>query len=208
MKAQVLYGINDLRYEEKFPNPMLKQGNVLVQVKACGICGSDVNRVLNTGAYFSPAILGHEFAGVVKDVYDMEDEYLIGKKVAVFPLIPCQQCVSCNLGNYQLCESYDYIGSRSNGAFSEFVSVPKWNLIEIPDDISFEVAAMLEPMAVAFHSLRLADNIFGKKIIITGTGTIASMLAQFTIAGGASHVIVIGRDKQKLGFVKTVAPDI
>ena len=202
MNAQVLYGINQLKYEKNYKNPDVKKGEALVKVKACGICGSDIDRVLKNGTYHFPTIIGHEFSGEVVEVADKENNGWIGKRVSVFPLIPCRKCASCQKGEFQLCENYNYLGSRCDGGFAEYVSVPVWNLLEIPEGISFEVAAMLEPCSVALHALKKAGNLLGKKVLITGSGTIASILAQLVIAGGASKVMVAARNKEKLSYIR------
>ncbi len=178
MKAYVLHGIDDLRYEE-VQEPSLKQGEVLVEVKAAGICGSDIPRIFENGTYSFPLIPGHEFSGVVvKTASEAEDKWL-GEHVGVFPLLPCKSCVPCQKGHYEMCRNYSYIGSRTNGAFAQYVAVPVWNLIRLPEGVSFEAAAMLEPMAVAVHAMRSvgigegigAENI--KERDRTGDGRVA-----------------------------------
>lgn len=207
MKAQVLYGINDLRYETDYKNPVLKNNEVLVKVKACGICGSDINRVLKSGTYHFPTIIGHEFSGQVVQVSKDEQKKLLNKRVSIFPLIPCKTCNSCLKGDYQLCENYNYLGSRCDGGFAEFVAVPEWNLMELPENISYEEAAMFEPAAVAVHALKKADNVLGKHIAITGTGTITSILIQICISAGAAKVYVLGRNKEKINYLKNLFPE-
>lgn len=208
MKAQVLYGINDLRYIQDYAEPELHSDEVLVKVKSCGICGSDVDRVLKNGTYHFPTIIGHEFSGEVVKACNPENAIWVGKRVSVFPLIPCRKCTSCQKGDYQLCENYNYLGSRCDGGFAEYVAVPAWNLLEIPEGISFEEAAMLEPSSVALHALKIAGSILGKNIILTGTGTITSILAQLCVAGGASNIYVIGRNNEKLDYIKAHVPQV
>ena len=208
MKAQVLYGIKDLRFETDYPEPSLKENEVLVKTFACGICGSDVDRVLKNGTYHFPTIIGHEFSGEVVKSGSEENSPWIGKRVSVFPLIPCKKCASCKAGKYQLCENYSYLGSRCDGGFAEYVSVPVWNLIEIPDGISFEEAAMLEPVSVAIHAIKLCGNLIGRKILITGSGMISSVLVQLAFAGGASGVFVVARNSEKLAWLKDNFPNL
>lgn len=202
MKATVLYGINDLRYEANYPLPVLKDGEVLVKVRAAGICGSDVARVLKNGTYHFPTIIGHEFSGEVCAVKDTADDMLIGKRVSVFPLKPCFECDNCKQGRYEMCEHYDYLGSRCDGGFAEFVAVPKWNLCFLPDNISFESAAMFEPSAVAMHALRRSGLKIGDDIAIIGPGTIGIILCQLAKIAGADRVFLIGRSKEKLAFAQ------
>lgn len=207
MKAQVLYGINDLRYEQDYSDPIIKDNEVLVRVYACGICGSDIDRVLKNGTYHFPTIIGHEFSGEVVKSCSEEGNKWLGKRVAIFPLIPCRSCSSCLSGKYQLCENYNYLGSRCNGGFAEYVAVPIWNLIEIPDEVSFQEAAMMEPLAVAMHSLRKAGNLLGKSVAITGSGAISTMLIQLAELSGVKKLYVLARDAKKLNFIHSISPN-
>lgn len=208
MKAQVLYGINNLKYEENYNLPILEDSQILVKVKACGICGSDVDRVFINGTYKFPTIIGHEFSGEVVKVFSEKDNYLMNKRVSVFPLIPCKKCEHCKGGHFQLCDDYNYLGSRCDGGFAEYVSVPKWNVIEIPDCVSYEEAAMLEPAAVSLHAINAVGDIKGKKILITGSGTITSILVRILVNKGASLVVVLARDHEKLEYLKGKSPEI
>lgn len=153
MKAYVLHGIGDMRYEE-VKEPTLKPGEVLVEVKAAGICGSDIPRIFETGTYSYPLIPGHEFSGVVVKAAAQAEEQWLGKRVGVFPLLPCKSCAPCRSGRFEMCRKYSYFGSRTDGAFAQYVAVPVWNLVELPKSVSFEAAAMFEPMAVAVHAMR------------------------------------------------------
>lgn len=196
MKAYNLHAVNDLRYEE-VPVPKCERGWAVVEVKAAGICSSDVPRVFNKGTYHFPTIPGHEFAGVVHAVADAESAHLLGRRVGVFPLIPCRQCPSCHQRQYEMCEHYDYLGSRRDGAFAEYVAVPVWNLIEIPSDMSFEIAAMLEPFSVALHAVKLGEVKTGDRVAIIGTGMIGVAAGQWAKRLGAKEVVVIGRNERK-----------
>ncbi|MBP3421802.1 MAG: galactitol-1-phosphate 5-dehydrogenase [Lachnospiraceae bacterium] len=207
MKAWVLHDKNDIRYEE-VAKPIPNRGEVLVRVSACGICGSDIPRIYHTGAHKHPLIPGHEFAGVVESVgTDVEDVW-IGKRVGVFPLIPCQQCLSCASQQYEMCKNYNYLGSRCDGGFAEYVVVPEWNLIEIPRDISMEVAAMLEPMAVAVHAMRRITISSRDTIVVCGLGTIGLLLVMFLMDAGYKKIYVIGnKEFQYQQILKLGLPD-
>ena len=126
MKAYVLDGIGQLVYRD-VPLPRLHADEVLVEVVNAGICGSDVPRIFKTGTYHFPTIPGHEFAGIVREVSDEQYRSLIGKRVGVFPLIPCMRCEQCRSKSYEMCQSYNYLGSRTDGGFAEYVAVPVWN---------------------------------------------------------------------------------
>jgi len=211
MKAWVLEGIGDLRLAN-VPKPEPARGEVLLKVEACGVCGSDIPRIYEKGTYRFPTIPGHEFAGTVEAVGEGADPSLIGRQAAVFPLLPCRSCPSCEIGAYATCAAYDYKGSRSDGAFAEYVCVPAWNLILAPDGLSAEELAMAEPAAVAVHALRRGGLDIGDAVLISGAGPIGLMLAQWANAWGASRVLLADVDDRKLafanenGFAHTVNP--
>ncbi len=191
MKAYVLHGIGDLRYEE-VQTPVLEAGTVLVRVQAVGICGSDIPRIYRTGAYSHPLIPGHEFSGVVTESGAGEDAGWKGKRVGVFPLIPCMECRQCRRKQYEMCSRYSYLGSRTDGGFAEYVRVPVWNLIELPENVAFEQAAMLEPMAVAVHAIRRCNVQPAERIVLCGLGTIGFLNAMFLREMGCGELYVIG----------------
>ena len=128
MKAWVLHGVNDLRLET-VPIPLPEEQEVLVEVKATGICGSDIPRIYHTGAHIHPLIPGHEFSGEVVEVGKGTDRKWIGQRVGIFPLIPCGECGLCRKKQYEMCRNYSYLGSRRNGGFAEYAAVPAWNLV-------------------------------------------------------------------------------
>lgn len=201
MKAYVLEAVNQLELKE-VEKPQCKEGYALVEVKAAGICGSDIPRIFETGTYHFPTIPGHEFSGIVREVYDKDYEDLVGERVGVFPLIPCRECHPCKEGNYEMCRSYNYLGSRCDGGFAEFVLVPVWNLLPLPEKISYEEAAMLEPVCVARHALRQLGDITGKSICIFGPGTIGLLMAQWAALLGASKILLVGTKKQQEDLAK------
>ena len=195
MRAWVLHQKSDIRYEE-IENPELKENEVLLEVKACGICGSDVPRVYRGDAHIYPLVIGHEFSGIVRSVGKNASEKWIGKRVGVFPLIPCRKCKMCQAEKYEMCSNYNYLGSRSNGGFAQLAAVPESNLIELPDDVSYENAAMLEPMAVAVHAIRKGTDEFKLEktanIVVCGLGTIGLLIVSFLLEAGYKNVFVIG----------------
>ena len=198
MKACVLHAVNDLRYEE-VPNPIRKAGEVLIRIRASGICGSDISRVFEKGTYHFPTIPGHEFGG---EIIEADDNALIDKKCTVFPLVPCRKCPSCETGHYAQCEDYNYFGSRCDGGFAEFISVPLWNAVLAPDDLSFEEIALSEPCAVALHSLEQAVLKTGDRICVFGAGPIGIMIGKWARLKGASRISLIDIDEDKTAFAK------
>jgi L-iditol 2-dehydrogenase len=197
MKAYVLHGIDDLRFED-VEKPNVGEDEVLVEVKAAGICGSDIPRIYKTGAHRHPLIPGHEFSGEVREVGDSSNNKWLNKRVGIFPLIPCRECEPCQKGSYELCRNYNYLGSRTDGGFSEFCIVPVKNLIELPDNVSYKEGAMLEPMAVAVHAIRRTNVKKDNNVVICGLGTIGTFILMFLKEMGLENICVVGnKDIQK-----------
>ncbi len=206
MRALKLYAPGDIRFESA-PVPEIKPDEVLVNVKACGVCGSDIPRLLVYGAYRPDLIPGHEFSGVVVSTGDAVDSISIGQRVVAAPLIPCMQCEWCESGNYSLCKSYDYLGSRSNGAMAEYVRVPKANIIPLPDEVSFEAGAMVDPAANAVHALDKADIGPDSVVVIFGCGPIGLFAIQLAKYRGAATVIGVDVNGDKLILAKNAGCD-
>ena len=191
MKAWVLQDVNRIRFGD-VEKPQPAEGQVLVAVKAAGICGSDIPRIYRTGAHTHPLIPGHEFSGQVAETGEGVDIKWKNRRVGIFPLIPCQRCKQCQNHHYELCRNYSYLGSRRNGGFAQYVAVPEWNLIELPDSVSYEEAAMLEPMAVAVHAMRRIELHKNDTAVILGLGTIGMLLYLFLREAGIENILVIG----------------
>ena len=204
MKANVLHSVGDLRYET-VDKPAPNKNEVLVKVKAAGICGSDIGRVLEKGTYSFPLIPGHEFSGQIVEVGADVSIDLLDKRVAVFPLLPCQKCHSCQIGQYAQCEDYNYIGSRCNGAFAEFVAVPVWNLIFAPNDtITYEELALCEPTAIAIHAIRLANVDIDDTVAVFGCGPIGILMGLLAKNTRAAKILMIDVDQKKVDFAKSL----
>lgn len=194
-----LHGIGDLRFEKK-ETYKLEKDNVLVKIKYCGICSSDIERVFVNGTYHFPTIPGHEMSGQIVAVND-DDEELLGRKATIFPLIPCFECDACEREEYAQCSNYNYFGSRCDGGYSEYLLVPKWNLVLFDDSLDYKIAALCEPGAVAIHSVNIGEIKKDENIAISGTGTIGMMIA-LVAQGKGANVTVIGRSKESLKFSK------
>lgn len=196
MKALNLHSVGDLLYED-VPDPKRGKDEVLMKIRACGICGSDIPRIFRNGTYHFPTVPGHEFAG---EIIDAEDRNLVGKRAAVFPLIPCGRCPACEVGEYAQCSHYDYYGSRRDGGFAEYIAVKIWNLVFFEGDLSFEEAAMCEPAAVALHCIGQAGVKPGDTVAVFGAGPIGVMLGLWSRISGASNVILCDIDRTKTAF--------
>lgn len=191
MKAWVLHNINDFRLET-VERPVIKEDEVLVEVKAAGICGSDIPRIFHTGTYSYPLIPGHEFSGMVAAVGKNVSSEWMDQRVGVFPLIPCYSCGPCQNRQYEMCRQYSYLGSRRNGAFAEYVAVPEKNLIRLPENVDYAEAAMMEPMSVAVHAMRKIAPSESESIAICGLGTIGLFLLMFLMESGKKNILAIG----------------
>ena len=201
MQGLVLHAIGDLRLDD-VAKPTPEKGEVLVKIRASGVCGSDIPRIFEKGTYHFPTIPGHEFSGQIVELGEGVDENLLNKKVAIFPLIPCRKCELCQIGEYAQCKDYNYFGSRCDGGFAEYLAVPLWNLVMVPDALSYEEAAMAEPAAVAVHALRQVGVEIGDTVVIFGAGPIGLMLASWAKAWGAYKTILVDIDKGKIEFAK------
>lgn len=206
MKAAVLHAKGDLRYED-YPNPVAGAGEVLVKVKATGICGSDIPRVNSGTAHYFPIVLGHEFSGEVVEIGEGVTTLKPGDRVSGAPLLPCMECNDCQQGNYALCKSYSFIGSREQGSFAEYVKIPERNAVKFDSNVSFEQGAFFEPSTVALHGLWCADYRGGKDVAILGGGTIGLFTAQWARIFGARKVFVFDIDNDRLALAKKLGAD-
>ena len=190
MKACVLENKNQISYKE-IDTPQVKENEVLVKVKACGICSSDFHRVYGDSAYFFPIVLGHEFSGAIVECGAGVDVDLLGKKVVVFPLLPCMECEFCKQKSYAQCKNYKYFGSRCDGAMAEYISVPIWNIKVLPDDMLCKVGALCEPAAVGVHAANKIDDFNNKTVCIVGTGVIGIICGIVAKTRGAEVSFVV-----------------
>lgn len=201
MKAYNLNAVNDLKLEE-VAMPECPENWAVVKVRACGICSSDIPRIFTNGTYHFPTVPGHEFSGIVYSVNSDEHKSLIGKHVGVFPLIPCRHCKQCESGKYEMCGHYDYLGSRRDGGFAQYVAVPLWNLVPINPDVPFEVAALLEPLAVALHAIKLCQINHDAEFAVVGTGMIGIAAGLWAKIRGCKNVTIIGRSEAKRNLIE------
>jgi L-iditol 2-dehydrogenase len=207
MKAAVLHANEDLRYED-YPTPEPGEGEVLIRVRATGICGSDVPRVLHNGAHYYPIVLGHEFSGDVVEVGNGATSVKPGSRVTAAPLLPCFSCPDCQRGDYAQCKNYSFIGSRVQGSFAEFVNVPERNVVPFSDAISYEQGALFEPSTVALHGLLRAGYRGGEDVAVLGGGTIGLFTAQWARIFGAKRVFVFDIDCDRLALAARLGADM
>ncbi|CAM4091702.1 galactitol-1-phosphate 5-dehydrogenase [Paenibacillus alkaliterrae] len=206
VKAAVLYAKDDIRVEE-MSVPSLEPHEILVKVKATGICGSDLPRVLGDAAHHYPLVLGHEFSGVVEKIGIGVSRVKVGDRVAGVPLKPCFKCHDCASGNFAQCKYYSFIGSRVNGSWAEYVAIPEINALPFDESISFEEAAFVEPSAVALHALQLIQFQGGEHVAILGGGNIGLLTLQWVKILGAREVTVFDIDDERLETARALGAD-
>lgn len=206
MFAAVLHAPADLRYEE-VDIPSIKDDEVLVGVRAAGICGSDLGRVMTTGTYTFPTIPGHEFCGVIVQAGKNVTDHAPGERVVVAPILPCMRCRYCSRGDYGLCNDYSYLGSRQNGAFAQYVAAPACNLLPLPDEVSFREGALVEPAAVTLHGMIHVGISAGETVAVMGCGPIGLFAIQFARILGARRIIAADIAPEKLVVAAAVGAE-
>lgn len=215
MKAAVYYGVRDIRLEE-VPTPQIKDREVLIKCRAAAICGTDL-RIYNYGHSKIPAgktfILGHELAG---DVVDVGAKVIgIKKRMRVFiaPNIGCGKCYLCLQGSYHLCSNYQAIGLPFDGGFAEYVRIPEQAveqgaILEIPEALSYEEAALSEPMACVYNGFKRCPVEPGDTVLIFGAGPIGIMHIMMTKFAGASKIIVSEISNERLKKAGSLGADV
>lgn len=185
--------------EENVDPPTSPQNYTLVRVKACGICGTDIHAFHGKHPFITlPIVLGHEFSGV---------EVESGRRVVVEPSIVCGKCYNCKNGRYNICNELKVIGCQLDGAFAEYVAVPKNRIHLIPDSISFEEGALIEPTAVAVHAVRKAQVKPGDNVVVLGAGPIGLLTLEVCKAFGVSEIIITDISDFRLRLAKELGAD-
>lgn len=185
--------------------PTLEDDQVLVRVAAVGVCGSDVHYYEHgrIGPYVvdSPLVLGHELSGRIESVGASVDPARVGQRVAVEPQRPCRVCAQCKAGRYNLCPEMEFFATPPiDGAFSEFVAIQSDFAHEIPDSVSDEAAALMEPLSVGIWACQRAEVRPGSRVLVAGAGPIGVIVAQVARAFGASEVYVTDIDASRREF--------
>ncbi len=173
------------------PKPQVKPGEVLIEVKACGVCGSDVHVWRGKHPFTSyPIIQGHEFAGLIASVGKGVVGLSPGRKVTVEPSLVCGKCYPCRHGKYNICDNLKVMGFQTDGCHRNFFAVPAQKVIPLPDEISFEAGAMVEPTAVGVHAAKKAALKEGSTAVILGAGPIGLLTMQVAKGLGAAKVMI------------------
>jgi len=214
MKAGILYGVENLKIED-VPVPDFSEKEFLIRVKVCTICGTDV-RIYHYGHknISFPRITGHELSGEIVQVGKKVKGYKVGQRVTIAPHIPCGNCYYCRRGMQSMCLNFRAIGYHFNGGFAEFMLVPEIAIKSgcvslIPDNLSFEEAALAEPLACAINGQELSRTGLGDTVVIIGAGPLGCIHIQLARAKGAKKVILVEVSTSRIDFARGfVSPDI
>ncbi|MPW25334.1 alcohol dehydrogenase catalytic domain-containing protein [Alkalibaculum sp. M08DMB] len=208
MRAIKLYGIQDLRLEEVLQPEIKKEDEVLIKVKAVGICGSDLSRYGKFGPKKEVGLtFGHEFSGVIEEIGKSVTKFNVGDRVTVSPGFPCMKCEYCKKSDYSKCDELEVIGAVADGAFADYIIMPEDNVIHIPNEIEYDQAAMIEPSAVCVHGLYQSGIKAGDTVTVMGCGPIGLMTIQWAKVFGATKVIAIDVMPEKLEWAKSMGAD-
>ena len=183
--------------------PTLRAGQVLVKIKSSGICGSDLHLFHDKHPMVTlPVTPGHEFSGDIVALGEGVTSLTIGDRVAVEPVLICGTCEACHLGQYGYCENISFAYRKGGGAFADYFIAEAKFTYKLPDSLSYDAAAMLEPMAVAVHAVRRADIQMGQSVLITGAGTIGILIAALCKYRGAKDIIITDLSDDRLVLAK------
>jgi (R,R)-butanediol dehydrogenase/meso-butanediol dehydrogenase/diacetyl reductase len=193
-------GIFELR---DLPRPKPGPGQVLVRVRSCGICGSDLDWF--TGPFPPPAVCpGHEIAGEVVELDGGVREFDVGDRVVVEPLVVCGRCPPCRVGDYQICNRIEFLGVSRHGGFAEYVAMPRERVYHLPAELDFAVGGLAEPAAVCVHGVRLGSVGLGDRVLVLGAGTIGLLSVMAARAAGAAEVAVTARHEHQAEMARRV----
>ena len=201
-------------HEVPMPDPV--PNHVIIQVKRIGVCGSDIHVYHGVHPYTGyPVVQGHEVSGVVSAIGEQVRSFAVGDKVVFMPQVTCGECYPCRHGQYHICDHLKVMGFQTGGAAQEFFSILADMVLKLPESISLDQAAMIEPVSVAVHALTRGvsqlENLSGQKVLVLGAGTIGSLVGQVALACGASVLITDVSDyklqkARQCGFTHTANP--
>lgn len=209
MKALRWHGVKDLRVEN-IAEPAAGKGKVKIKVECCGICGSDLHEYTAGPIFISdstphpltgekaPIVMGHEFSGQIVEVGEGVTKFQKGDRVVVEPIFACGECEACKQGLYNLCDKMGFLGlAGGGGGFSEYVAADEHMVHKIPDSVSYEQGALVEPSAVALYAVRQSKLQVGDRAAVFGTGPIGLLVIEALKAAGASEIYAIELSEQR-----------
>lgn len=193
----------------EIPVPEIGAGQALVKIMEIGVCGSDIHVYHGEHPFTSyPVTQGHEVSGVIEKLGDGVEGLKVGQKVTIQPQVVCGECWPCRNGKYNLCESLKVMGFQTTGVASEFFAVDAEKVTPLPEEMSLEEGAMIEPLAVAVHAVRRAGDVTGKDICVLGAGPIGILVAQAAKGLGAGQVMVTDVSGLRLEKAKECGADM
>ena len=210
MKCVVIEKPGKVTLSEKELKP-LEKGFARVKVKVCAICATDLEVIDGNIPANYPLIPGHEWAGIVEEVADEKFKNMIGKRVTGSNDVTCGTCEACRSGNWRYCKDFEEIGFKRDGGYAEYIDVPAYGLVALPDDLPFEHACLAEPLGVALGTWEKVEPKFGKTCLIYGAGSIGLCCLAVAKAMGMSKIVVAERSggrlpvAENLGAYKTIA---
>lgn len=210
MKSAVFYGKHDLRVENS-PMPKVGPEDILIQVKACGICGTDVHIYegdKGAAEVTPPTILGHEFSGVIAEVGSDVTKYKVGDRVCIDPNCYCGKCDFCRNGIAHYCTDMIGYGTTVNGGFAEYCSVNQRQVYKLGDNTTFEQGAMTEPVACCLHGMDMCNIHPGSNVVVIGGGMIGLLMLQLSKLAGAARVALLEPVESKRVVAKKLGADI
>lgn len=205
MKAAVWHNIKDVRVE-LIREPIVTSDQIKVKVEWAGICGSDLHAYLHglsleahpISGQKPPMILGHEFSGTIVEIGDNVTSHQVDERVAIEPLFYCGECYACKRGYYNQCSKVGFVGLNRDGGFAEYVIVDENMVHVLPNHVSFEEGALVEPTAVSFHAVRESKLKAGDSVAIFGAGPIGLLTLLSAKAAGATQIIVVDLSEERL----------
>lgn len=210
MKSAVFYGKHDLRVEEH-PMPEVGPHDVLIQVEACGVCGTDVHIYegdKGAAEVTPPTILGHEFSGVIREVGSEVKKYKAGDRVCIDPNCYCGACDPCRNGVAHFCENMMGYGTTVNGGFAEYCAVDERQVYILGENTTFEQGAMAEPVACCLHGIDMCEIQPGQQVVIIGGGMIGLLMLQLAKLAGAAKVALLEPVENKREVGRKLGADV
>ena len=208
MKALVLHGVRDIRVED-VPKPELGEGEVLLKVGACGICGTDLHFYRGEWEVETPLVPGHEFSGTIVERERGAEWLSEGLKVVAEPNVTCGHCIYCRMKDRNFfCPQVKAIGVNVDGAFAEYVKVPAVNVYPVPEWMSFEEAALIEPLACCLRGIYNVGIEAGDTVAVVGVGPIGLLMVQLAKMWGASRVYALDLIDKRLALARELGADV
>lgn len=193
---------------EEVERPELDEGQVLIRVKRIGICGSDIHAYYDKHPYINcPIVQGHEFAGEISSIGGKVQGLSEGDRVTVMPQLVCGECYPCTHGNYHICNDLKVIGCQADGAAREYIPVDHQLVVKLPQGMSFDYGAMVEPVAVGVHAVQRLGDVEGMNLLILGAGPIGNLTAQSAKGLGARSVLITDISEHRLEVAKNCGID-